>query len=62
MENKVLFTALLNGPLQVTGKFTIKGSDGKTIDAPDPSYLCRCGGSANKPFCDGSHKKNEFHG
>ena len=61
MENKVLFKALKNSPLEVTGIFTIKGSDGKTIDAPNPSYLCRCGGSGNKPFCDGTHNRNGFH-
>ena len=57
---KVTFKALKNGPLEVTGKFTIKGTDGNTIDAPNPVYLCRCGGSGNKPFCDGTHNRNGF--
>jgi CDGSH-type Zn-finger protein len=60
MDNKVLFKALKNGPLEVTGKFTIKGSDGKPVDAPNPAYFCRCGGSVNKPFCDGTHNRNGF--
>jgi CDGSH-type Zn-finger protein len=30
--------------------------DGKVLTA-----LCRCGGSNNKPFCDGTHAKNGFH-
>jgi uncharacterized Fe-S cluster protein YjdI len=46
-----------NGPLRVSGPITIKGPDGEqTIDKPKVS-LCRCGFSQNKPFCDGSHKK-----
>lgn len=62
MDSKVIFNALANGPLEVKGVFSIKGSDGKNIEAKSPAYLCRCGGSANKPFCDGTHKTNGFHG
>jgi CDGSH-type Zn-finger protein len=32
-----------------------------TSDQPDVA-LCRCGGSSNKPFCDGTHKQIEFDG
>jgi len=60
--DKVIFKVLKNGPLEVTGKFSLKGSDGNMIDAPNPSYLCRCGGSNNKPFCDGTHNSNGFQG
>ena len=34
----------------------------KKIDAPESYALCRCGGSKNKPFCDGTHLKNGFDG
>ena len=60
MNDKVIFKALKNGPLEVSGKFTIKGIDGSSIDAPNPAYLCRCGGSENKPFCDGTHNRIGF--
>lgn len=59
---KTVIKALSDGPLQVSGeaevisvkdkKFTIQ--NGKTI------YLCRCGASKNKPFCDGPHQKVRF--
>lgn len=61
METKTTFKALKNGPLEVSGKFIIKNSDGTVIEAPDPVYLCRCGGSKNKPFCDGTHNRNGFN-
>ena len=56
-ESAADFKVLKNGPLQVSGKFSITDSDGKVLEANDPAFLCRCGGSKNKPFCDGSHRK-----
>jgi Iron-binding zinc finger CDGSH type len=50
-------TLLPDGPYQVTGSLEITGLDGASIAAPEPVYLCRCGRSATKPFCDGSHAR-----
>lgn len=45
-----------NGPILVSGEFTLTGQDGQPIGDLNPTIaLCRCGMSANKPFCDGSH-------
>ena len=49
-----------DGPLIVTGVAQCRNSRGEPIAVEDPFYLCRCGGSGNKPFCDGTHKKNGF--
>lgn len=52
-----------NGPLVVEGPITLVDADGKqfSIDASKPAIaLCRCGESANKPFCDGAHNKCGF--
>ena len=51
------FKVLKNGPLQVNGEFVIKSMEGKVIESRNPAFLCRCGGSKNKPFCDGTHRK-----
>lgn len=53
--NKVSF--IPNGPLMIEGNAMIKGVDGNLLNAADKVFLCRCGNSENKPFCDGSHKK-----
>lgn len=51
---------MADGPLVVHGAVEIIGSSGKQISgAPNPT-LCRCGHSANKPFCDGSHARVGF--
>jgi CDGSH-type Zn-finger protein/uncharacterized Fe-S cluster protein YjdI len=49
-----------NGPLQVTGNLELCSGTGRTIDRVTQTWLCRCGHSANKPFCDGSHKAAGF--
>lgn len=51
-----------NGPLWVTGRVPIGRADGKPIEERNRMTLCRCGGSANKPLCDGSHKDTGFEG
>ena len=47
---------LPDGPYQVAGPLELADSEGQLIQPPAPEvYLCRCGRSNNKPFCDGSH-------
>jgi CDGSH-type Zn-finger protein len=52
-------TIIKHGPIKVSGNFKISGIDGKELSSDNPCevYLCACGHSANKPFCDGSHNK-----
>ena len=50
-----------DGPLHVRGEIAIvRGSDGATVAKDTRVALCRCGQSANKPFCDRSHAKIGF--
>jgi CDGSH-type Zn-finger protein/uncharacterized Fe-S cluster protein YjdI len=49
-----------NGPLIVDGAHEIVASSGQVRWRGTRSALCRCGASANKPFCDGSHRKIGF--
>lgn len=49
-----------DGPLMISGQFTLTHRDGRIERCEGTTALCRCGGSANKPFCDGSHKRNGF--
>lgn len=52
--------ALPDGPLKVSGPLEIVSGTGRTIDRRASAYLCRCGASTNKPFCDGTHAKIGF--
>ncbi|MET0679944.1 MAG: CDGSH iron-sulfur domain-containing protein [Burkholderiales bacterium] len=49
-----------NGPLHVKGNLTIVAGSGLERWHGAETWLCRCGQSKNKPFCDGSHKKVGF--
>ena len=49
-----------NGPLLVEGAFELYDENGERIVRTGRAALCRCGGTANAPFCDGTHKRNGF--
>ena len=49
-----------NGPLMVEGNLGIRAASGRVAWQGAKAFLCRCGASANKPFCDGSHKDVDF--
>ncbi|MBC7629901.1 CDGSH iron-sulfur domain-containing protein [Aeromicrobium sp.] len=45
------------GPMLIRGDHTIQDSDGRSHATTRPvSAVCRCGKSANQPWCDGTHK------
>jgi len=48
-----------DGPMQCTGPLTLRDAAGQSAFA-DTTILCRCGGSQNKPYCDGTHAKIGF--
>jgi len=54
-------TPLADGPLQVAGNLEICSGTGRTVSRTENTRLCRCGGSANKPFCDNTHARIGFH-
>jgi len=49
-----------DGPLSVLGGIPVEMVDGFTYEVRNRQLLCRCGASANKPFCDGSHRRVKF--
>ena len=56
-DRDVQITACADGPLLVRGTVQVIGEDGEAIDNPRRTVaLCRCGASAIKPWCDGTHK------
>ena len=57
---RLTIEAAANGPLILTGPLEIRNAEDKVIFRGDQTALCRCGASANKPFCDGSHNGIDF--
>jgi len=60
-DSSVSIKVFEDGPMLVKGEVTLTMSDGVEKHVTNPA-LCRCGESANKPFCDGSHSKVKFKG
>jgi CDGSH-type Zn-finger protein len=63
MDNNVKITVNNNGSLKIEGDFVILDSEGKEygLQGRTSLGLCRCGLSANKPFCDGAHREKFEH-
>ncbi len=53
-------TGFENGPLEARGALEITSGTGNRLHRGTRAFLCRCGQSKNKPFCDGSHKAADF--
>jgi CDGSH-type Zn-finger protein/uncharacterized Fe-S cluster protein YjdI len=53
-------TAKPNGSLRLEGNFEVYSESGELIYRGTRRSLCRCGGSADKPFCDGTHREIGF--
>ena len=60
LKNEIKVEVLPNGPVLVHGECSITHSDGSHEIKSKMTALCRCGGSSNKPFCDGTHQKIDF--
>ena len=58
----VKITPTDNGPLLIEGSARVVDAEGNEYDLAEQTtiFLCRCGGSGTKPFCDGSHETLKF--
>lgn len=61
-SNNIKATCMQNGPLLIDANMQIVLSDGTVVVKEGKTAFCRCGQSANKPFCDGAHHKANFVG
>jgi CDGSH-type Zn-finger protein len=59
-ENKEEIITTKDGPLWVKGAPDFEDPDGNKPESKEHFSLCRCGGSKNKPFCDGTHFHIKF--
>lgn len=62
VEAETIVEPTPNGPLMVYGNVVVKDSKGNLARKNNVTAFCRCGGSSNKPFCDGTHRKIGFVG
>ena len=59
-DGPLIVTPSENGPMHVEGNLEILAGSGRRLACTTDTWLCRCGASANKPYCDGSHNKIGF--
>lgn len=59
VDEGVEVTLIPNASIRVIGEFTLVAADGATFEGSKAAF-CRCGHSANKPFCDATHKTVGF--
>lgn len=62
IETETIIETAKDGPLMVYGNVLIKDAEGNESRKNKVTAFCRCGGSSNKPFCDGTHRKIGFKG
>lgn len=61
-DEKVKIEVIPGGSFKVHGSVTLLLPDGTSVETKKVSFLCRCGKSEEKPYCDGSHKGCNFEG
>lgn len=59
-DGPVTVSPQTDGPLQIDGNLEICAGTGHTVNRTQQVFLCRCGASKNKPYCDGSHQQIGF--
>ncbi len=59
-NGKLELIDIQDGPLMVKGGCEVRDIKGELVARGEELFLCRCGASENKPFCDGSHNKVHF--
>lgn len=59
-EGGLTIAPLASGPLAVKGAVALVSGDGLSSCQGNKLFLCRCGSSKNKPFCDGTHGQVGF--
>ena len=62
MRDRPTIECTADGPYRVMNLADLKNAQGARLETKPVMALCRCGGSASKPFCDGTHKTNGFSG
>ena len=62
VTSEIKVEVLPNGPLLVYGNISVKCANGEEVKKSNITAFCRCGLSANKPYCDGSHITGKFEG